>query len=127
MQAGGAGQPCEPPVDALTLSASPIIAMLTLNTGICGSQWQLQCMFSDIGLIGQKEFNSGTAYFSRLKDYGRKYLKDCGFEFTPDLAVRSSGVNEKRYIEGLLNHAKGIHKQSDRMGVNTSGIAWAQT
>jgi hypothetical protein len=108
-------------------NASPIIAMLTLNTGICGSQWQLQCMFSDIGLIGQKEFNSGTAYFSRLKDYGRKYLKDCGFEFTPDLAVRSSGVNEKRYIEGLLNHAKGIHKQSDRMGVNTSGIAWAVT
>ncbi|MDB5881735.1 MAG: hypothetical protein JWP43_1613 [Ramlibacter sp.] len=106
-------------------NASPIIAMLTLNTGICGSQWQLQTMFSDIGLIGQKEFNSGTAYFTRLKDYGRKYLKDCGFEFTPDLAIRSAGINEKRYIEGLLNHAKGIHKQSDRMGVNTSGIGWA--
>jgi hypothetical protein len=106
-------------------NASPIIAMLTLNSGICGSQWQLQNMFSDIGLIGQKEFNSGTAYFSRLKEYGLKYLKDCGFALSADLALKTPGANEKRYIEGLLNHAKGIHKQSDRMGVNTSGIAWA--
>lgn len=106
-------------------NASPIVAMLTLNTGICGSQWQLQSMFSDIGLIGQKEFNSGTAYFSRLKKYGRDYLKDCGFRFGANLCIKSAGANEKRYIEGLLDHAQGIHKQSDRMGVNTSGIAWA--
>jgi hypothetical protein len=69
-------------------------------------------MFSDIGLIGQKEFNSGTAYFSRLKDYGRKYLKDCGFEFMARPCLRSAGANEKRYIEGLLNYAKGIHSRS---------------
>jgi hypothetical protein len=105
-------------------NASPIIAMLTLNTGICGSQWQLQSMFSNIGLIGQKEFNSGTAYFSRLKKYGRDYLKDCGFKFSADLCI--SSARDKQAIEGYLNHAQGIHKESDRMGVNTSGIAWAK-
>jgi hypothetical protein len=115
-------------------NASPIIAILTLNSGICGSQWQLQTMLSDIdlpgnrkaiGLIGQKEFNTGTAYFSRLKQYGYGYLKDCGFSFKSNLAVRNPGDHDKRYIEGLLLHARGIHKQSDRQGLNSSGIAWA--
>jgi hypothetical protein len=106
-------------------NASPIIAMLTLNTGICGSQWQLQSMFSDIGMLGQKEFDSGTAYFSRLKKFGYDYLADCGFRFRADLAVPSASANERRYIEGLLLHAQGIHKQSDRMGIDNSGIAWA--
>jgi hypothetical protein len=85
-----------------------------------------------MALIGQKEFNAGTAYFTRLKKYGYGYLKDCGFSFSANLSVPSPGAkdtarrgNDKAYIEGLLLHARGIHKQSNRGGLNTSGIAWA--
>jgi len=123
-------------------NASPLIAILTLNSGICGSQWQLQSMISDIpvpgvpqtgsALVGQKEFDAGTAYFSRLKQYGYGYLKDCGFSFSAKMSVPSPAPtdtarrgNDKAYIEGLLMHARGIHKQSTRGGVVTSGIAWA--
>ncbi len=110
--------------------ASPLIAMLTLNTGICGSQWQLQNMFTDIGEIGQKEFDSGTKYFTRLKTYGLKYLNDSGFEFkaSPSMGPPPANVDrqqapmrdlfvkerrkkyesEKKYIQGLLDHARGI-------------------
>jgi hypothetical protein len=106
--------------------ASPVIAILTLNSGICGSQWQLQSMLSDIevpgkgtgiAMIGQKEFNSGTAYFKRLREYGYGYLKDCGFSFKADLAVRKPRpprpqgrpANDSTYIEGLLMHARGLN------------------
>jgi hypothetical protein len=109
--------------------ASPVIAMLTLNTGICGSQWQLQNMFTDLGEIGQKEFDSGTKYFTRLKKYGLKYLNDCGFQFVAnpsmgappasvdartqpmkDLVVKqrqAKYANEKKVIQGYLDHACG--------------------
>ncbi len=109
--------------------ASPVIAMLTLNSGICGSQWQLQNMFTDLGEIGQKEFDSGTKYFTRLKKYGLKYLNDCGFEFVAnpsagappasvnartepmkDLWVKQQQArhaNERKVIQGYLDHARG--------------------
>lgn len=87
-------------------SASPLIAMLTINTGICGSQWQLQQMIGAIDEIGQKEFDSGTKYFTRLKDYGTNYLKDSGFEFNATHGVGS----EKRFIQALLDNAKNSKK-----------------
>lgn len=83
-------------------SASPLIAMLTINTGICGSQWQLQQMIGAIDEIGQKEFDSGTKYFTRLKDYGTGYLKDSGFEFNATHEV----LSEKRFLQALLDNAK---------------------
>ncbi|MDO9360332.1 MAG: hypothetical protein Q7T70_15245 [Polaromonas sp.] len=83
-------------------SASPLIAMLTINSGICGSQWQLQQMIGAVDEIDQKEFNSGTKYFTRLKDYGTNYLKDSGFEFKATHEV----LSEKRYIQALLDNAK---------------------
>lgn len=100
-------------------SASPIIAMLTLNSGICGSQWQLQSMFTDMGKIkgktikgeiGQNEFDSGTKYFTRLKRYGKKYLGDSGFEFKANPVI----AGDKKYIQGLLDHAKNHHAESTR-------------
>jgi hypothetical protein len=87
--------------------ASPLIAMLTLNTGICGSQWQLQNMFTDLGTgrhgeVSQKEFDSGTQYFDRLKKYGLKYLADSGFEFKANPIIKS----DARYVQGLLDKAR---------------------
>lgn len=108
--------------------ASPVIAMLTLNSGICGSQWQLQNMFTDLGEIGQKEFDSGTKYFTRLKKYGLKYLNDCGFQFVANPSMDAPAsvdarsepmkaqfvkqrqlkyANEKKVIQGYLDHACG--------------------
>ena len=101
-------------------SASPLIAMLTLNTGICGSQWQLQNMFSDIGEIGAREFQSGTQYFTRLKRYGKKYLGDSGFEFNANPHTPS----DKKYIQGLLDHAKKNHTESTKKTLSsvTNGV-----
>lgn len=96
-------------------NASPLIAMLTLNTGICGSQWQLQNMFTDIGEISQNEFNSGTKYFTRLKRYGQKYLGDSGFEFNANVYTPS----DKKYIQGLLDHAKNDHNESTKKSVGS--------
>jgi len=87
--------------------ASPVIAMLTINTGICGSQWQLQQVVGDMHEIEQAEFDSGTKYFSRLKDYGAKYLADSGFEFNSN----HEEPRDKQFIQKLLDNAKNPNKK----------------
>lgn len=85
--------------------ASPIIAMLTINTGLCGSQWQMQDLLSIPGpknqqqKLAQEQFDTGTKYFDKLKKYGYGYLKDCGFDFVAN--GRDKGV-----IQALLSDAK---------------------
>lgn len=80
--------------------ASPIIAMLTINTGLCGSQWQMQNLLDTPGAkLAQKQFDKGTQYFDKLKKYGYGYLKECGFNFVAN--GRDKGV-----IQSLLNDAK---------------------
>lgn len=80
--------------------ASPIIAMLTINTGLCGSQWQMQNLLDTPGAkLAQKQFDKGTKYFDKLKKYGYGYLKECGFNFVAN--GRDKGV-----IQSLLNDAK---------------------
>ena len=83
--------------------ASPLIPMLTFNTGICGSLMVLMRMFDDADtIITQKTHDTGSAYFTKLKEYGRGYLSAAGFEFKPLVAGNKS-------IQGLLNHAVHHH------------------
>lgn len=82
--------------------ASPLIPMLTLNSGICGSLMTLIKMFGDNrqhDLISQNTFDAGNEYFTRLKRFGRAYLNNAGFQFT-------SGTKP---VQGLLNHAVNDH------------------
>ncbi len=84
--------------------ASPLIPMLTLNSGICGSLMTLIRMFGDNSqhdLISQATFDAGNEYFARLKQFGRTYLNSAGFQFTS-----ASGP-----VQGLLNHAVNDHNR----------------
>ncbi|MGE4240844.1 hypothetical protein [Ramlibacter sp.] len=87
-------------------SASPLIPMLTLNSGICGSLMTFVQLFDNEGEMirnpGAKRqvFDIGHDYFRRLKQYSVEYMQACGFEFSPlDLTNDS--------IRGILNHATG--------------------
>ena len=83
--------------------ASPLIPMLTLNSGICGSLMVLLKMFEDSGdRITQQTFDAGNDYFTKLKQYGRGYLAGAGFEFKP---VDGSD----KAVQGILNHAVQHH------------------
>ncbi|MDB5874984.1 MAG: hypothetical protein JWQ07_4426 [Ramlibacter sp.] len=83
--------------------ASPLIPMLTFNTGICGSLMVLMRMFDDADtMITQATWDTGAEYFTKLKQYGRGYLSGAGFEFKPLEAGNKS-------IQGLLNHAVQHH------------------
>lgn len=83
--------------------ASPLVPMLTLNTGICGSLMVMLRMFDDSSKqITQHTWNQGAEYFTKLKQFGRDYLGDSGFTFTPMPADNAS-------IKGLLNHAVNHH------------------
>jgi hypothetical protein len=82
--------------------ASPILAMLTINTGMCGSQWQMQNLLGAPGSSEEEQkeaFATGTEYFDRLKSYGCNYLKDCGFNFV-------ANARDKVLIQKLLDNAK---------------------
>jgi hypothetical protein len=103
--------------------ASAIIPMLTLNTGICGSLMMMIRMVNDLGETSQKSFDAGAEYFSSLKTYGAKYMKDSGFSFKarpvpapPPLTRVTIGThrqappfNREGSIQGLLNHALNSH------------------
>jgi len=98
--------------------ASPLIAMLTLNSGICGSLMTLARMFDDTGEMikvaahgskSKEQFDIAGQYFRRLKEYGAKYLKNSGFRFSP----RDAG---NKYLEGLLMHAVEHHNPKAATG-----------
>jgi hypothetical protein len=92
--------------------ASPIIPMLTLNAGICGSLMTMIRMFDDTGEMirprapgstKKSEFDIGGQYFKRLKEFSAAYMKASGFRFR----ARDSS-NE--YVKGLLHHAVQHHQ-----------------
>jgi hypothetical protein len=63
--------------------ASVCIPMMTLNSGVAGDQMMFMKMFDDTGrCVTQGSFNAATAFFSRLKEVGKQYLRSTGFQFT---------------------------------------------
>jgi hypothetical protein len=91
-------------------NASPLIAMLTLNSGICGSLMVMMNMFNDVGVVRQETFDAGNDYFTRLKEYGRDYFQSAGFEFTAVAnSAEESDVRTHQYINGILSHAVKHH------------------
>jgi hypothetical protein len=83
--------------------ASPLIPMLTLNSGVCGSLMVLLKMFNDAGdEVSKTTYATGDEYFTKLKQFGRGYMGSAGFEFKPLDASNTS-------VRGLLNHAVEHH------------------
>lgn len=107
--------------------ASPIIPMLTLNSGICGSLMTLVKLFDGGGDKpvtlarnpgGRQPFDVAGNYFNRLKIFSSEYLRACGFQFQP--------LNDNDdYIRGLLTHAVQKHRAPLTFGRKVLAIAKA--
>jgi len=96
---------------------APALAVITLNSGICGDKMVYLSMFEDDqSVISTAEFQAGVAHLDALKVWGAKYLGETGFSF---------GANDAM-VGKFLQFAKGggsdgvitAHQQ------NLSGGAW---
>jgi hypothetical protein len=64
---------------------SPALAVLTLNTGICGDKMHFLKMFKDDGVaVSQSDFDRGCVFVDSLKAWGSDYLGKCGYDFSSD-------------------------------------------
>lgn len=58
----------------------PLIAILTLNTGICGDKMRYLAMYAPGGQqISTEQFQAGVRHLDNLKAWGSDYLSDSGF------------------------------------------------
>ncbi len=96
---------------------APALAVITLNSGICGDKMVYLSMFKeDQSVISTAEFQAGVEHLDSLKVWGVKYLADTGFSF---------GANDAM-VGKFLQLAKGggsdgvlkAHRE------NLSGGAW---
>lgn len=82
-------------------NASPLIPMLTLNSGICGSIYeQIQLCGTGGRAIGQSEFDAGVRYFSRLKRVSVKHMAASGMNFKGD----------NKFVNELVNFSVRTHQ-----------------
>lgn len=80
----------------------PLIAILTLNTGICGDKMRYLTMFDSDGLpVTSEQFQAGVRFLDNLKPWGAQYIKDSGFR------IRSGDVLVDRLVNNLaVSHQK---------------------
>ena len=79
----------------------PAIAVLTLNSGICGDKMVYLSMFNDHDVpITSQEFLRGASYLDHLKVWGVDYLDKCGYSF----------YSSDPFVAAILDHAKS-HKR----------------
>lgn len=97
--------------------ASPVIPMITLNSGICGSLMTLLKMFDgrEQTMITQQAYSDGAEYFYRLKEHGRAYIKKSGFQLT---SMHPS-------VKGYLGHAVSHHMRPKSLGAKVLAAAAA--
>lgn len=72
----------------------PLIAVLTLNTGICGDKMRYLTMFTNNRQITSSEFQAGVRFLDNLKPWGAQYIQDAGFD------IRSVG---DPWVNSLVN------------------------
>jgi hypothetical protein len=64
---------------------SPALAVITLNTGICGDKMHFLRMFKDDGTrVSPSDFDRGCVFVDSLKAWGSDYLGKCGYDFESD-------------------------------------------
>ncbi len=97
--------------------ASPLIPMLTLNSGLGGSLMTMLQLFeadgsqskratANVGSGETREFDRGNAYFTRLKRWSVDYMRASGFKFS---ALRT----DDKAMAGYLVHATGMGKERE--------------
>jgi len=102
--------------------ASPLVPMIVLNSGICGSLMVLLKMFDDVNrpLTTQAMYDTGNLYFTRLKEFSRGYMAASGFNFKVNLSTGgydfAAQARETRFLQGLLNHSQRDHARHESTG-----------
>jgi len=89
-------------------NASPLIPMLTLNSGLGGGPMTLIKLFESgsnptLKADASAQLLTANSYFTRLKRHGADYMRASGFSFMP---LKSP---DKR-MQGYLTHATGMGK-----------------
>ena len=93
---------------------SPALAILTLNSGICGDKMVYLSMFTDAGRqISTTEFQQGARFLDDLKPWGAEYLGNSGYSF------RSSS----EMVGKLLTFAEGHADQRNKVWSTIRKIA----
>ncbi len=93
----------------------PCVAMLTLNSGICGDLMQMMRMFeSATTTVSNDAFHAGAEYFNNLKYWSARYLKDSGFIFS----------SRDPFVAKLLDHACGKHGQGGKSHAEPTMSKW---
>ena len=93
---------------------SPALAILTLNSGICGDKMVYISMFTDEGRpISTTEFQQGARFLDNLKPWGAEYLGNSGYSF------RSSS----EMVGKLLTFAQGHADQRNKVWSTVRKIA----
>ncbi|WP_233835447.1 hypothetical protein [Paraburkholderia sp. ZP32-5] len=96
--------------------ASPLIPMVTLNSGLGGSLMTMIDLFDANGaqstaMSGKRnEFDIGNDYFTRLKRYSATYMKKSGFKITHLESGKLMTPGDK-VMAGYLVHAQGLNKE----------------
>jgi len=82
----------------------PLIAVLTLNTGICGDKMRYLSMYKAGGVneISTNEFQAGVRFLDNLKPWGAKYMDDAGF------TIRSAN---DPLVDSLVNTFASSHSR----------------
>jgi hypothetical protein len=61
---------------------APALAMLALNSGICGDKMHFLKMFhDDTQIVTQSQFDAGCVYVDQMKIWGANYISESGFNF----------------------------------------------
>ncbi len=93
---------------------SPALAILTLNSGICGDKMVYLSMFTDEGRqISTTDFQQGARFLDNLKPWGAEYLGNSGYSF------RSSS----EMVGKLLTFAGGHADQRNKVWSTVRKIA----
>jgi len=92
----------------------PAIAVLTLNSGICGDKMTYLSLYKDNGaIVTTAEFQAGCAYIDSLKPWGADYLKSCGYSFN----------SSDSFVGSMLTFAGGHKEQRNKVWEKVKTIA----
>lgn len=85
--------------------ASPLIPMLTLNSGLAGNWMSMLNLFThhahpEMKANAGEQVLTADRYFSRLKSHGVDYMRQSGFRFMPMMS-------HDTLMQGYLKHATG--------------------
>jgi hypothetical protein len=97
---------------------APALAVITLNSGICGDKMVYLSMFKDDqSQISSSEFQAGVLHLDALKVWGVKYLSETGFSFGANDAMAG------KFLQFAKGGGNGV-VQSHQANLSGGALVW---